>query len=105
MADHKPKKRKRVMKEFQITEISGVDVPAQEGATTVIMKRCVQKKVPGEVKKNLTPTEVKDMISKGAALTTVEQDHSHLLLLDGFDSDFNSGETTWQSGHTHPWVA
>lgn len=104
MANHLPKKKKRIMKEFQITEISGVDVPAQEGATTVIMKRYDQNKVAGEVKKNLTPSEVEDMISKGAALTSVEQDHTHLILLEGFDSEFNSGETTWQSGHTHPWI-
>ena len=31
--------RKRIMREFRIDEISGVDNPAQEGARVAVMKR------------------------------------------------------------------
>jgi hypothetical protein len=33
------KKRKRVLKEFRLDEISVCDVPAQEGAVMLLMKR------------------------------------------------------------------
>ena len=39
MPSKQPKGKKRVMKEFKITEISAVDSPAQEGARALIMKR------------------------------------------------------------------
>ena len=36
---YKPKKKRNVMRKFTINEISGVDVPAQEGARVLLMKR------------------------------------------------------------------
>ena len=42
--------KKRIMRKFRISEISGVDVPAQQGARALIMKR-------GAVGANVQPRE------------------------------------------------
>jgi len=42
----KKKSKKRVMRSFQIDEISGVDSPAQEGASALIMKRAEESDEP-----------------------------------------------------------
>lgn len=85
-----PRKKRNIMKEFKINEISGVDMPAQQGATAVIMKRH-------------TPED--DNVEKRSALTTEERDHTHLIMLNGGDgSDLNSGQTDWADDHYHPWI-
>lgn len=101
MAKHK----RRIMNALKINEISMVDVPAQEGAVAVIMKR---KGEPGYDPNNKDPRKrgraPDENFDKTAALTSPEDGHSHLLVLDGGHGDFNSGETSWVDGHVHPWV-
>ena len=75
----KKKSQKRIMREFQIHEISAVDIPAQSGATLSIMKRALE---------------------KGLMMTTAVDGHQHLLNTD----DGRGGITTWNDGHDHPWV-
>lgn len=41
---HKPKRKRRIMQDFMLTEISAVDEPAQEGARAVLIKRRAQAK-------------------------------------------------------------
>ena len=41
-----PKRKYNVMRAFKINEISGVDVPAQEGARVLLMKRHEPKEEP-----------------------------------------------------------
>lgn len=81
--------KRRIMRALKINEISGVDVPAQEGAVAVIMKRNSQ-----------------DSIEKGSALTTMDNEHTHLVPLLGPPDgvELSSGETSFNDGHTHPWV-
>lgn len=81
-------KKKRIMREFKINEISGVDKPAQKGALSVIMKRA------GEP------------MNKGAVLTTNEDGHSHLI----YCLEESGGTTSYsqmvgeEQGHSHPYV-
>ncbi len=84
--------KKKIMRALKINEISGVDVPAQEGALMAIMKRA-------------TPEDA-GTFEKSSALTSPEDGHSHLVALNGPPDgvDLVSGETSWQDGHTHPWV-
>lgn len=79
---------KKIMRKFTINEISAVDIPAQSGARTVIMKRS-------------------EDITKRIKLTTSVEGHSHLI----DDSlNYEGGETSWNKseeeeyGHSHPWV-
>lgn len=80
--------KKRIMREFKINEISGVDKPAQKGALSVIMKRA------GEP------------MNKGAVLTTNDDGHSHLI----YCLEESGGTTSWsqmvgeEQGHSHPYV-
>lgn len=85
----KHKRKKTIMRSLKINEISAVDSPAQVGAVAVIMKR-----------KDKTPENV----DKSAALTSPDDGHSHLLILDSAHGELSSGETSWVDGHTHPWV-
>ncbi len=110
MAGH-PKRRRRIMRALMINEISGVDVPAQEGATVTIMKR---KGEPGYDPKAKDPKkrgrfvsdETADTVTKGAALTTAEEGHAHLVALLGPPDgvELLSGFTSFQDGHGHPWI-
>ncbi len=103
--------KRRIMLALKINEISGVDVPAQEGATAVIMKRRHLDKPADRKKKkkksgHLDNSQTDDLLAKGAALTTEEQGFTHLVILNGPPDgvELSSGETTWQDGHNHPWV-
>lgn len=82
------KRKKTVMRTLKISEISGVDVPAQEGARAVIMKRAGEE------------------FGKASALTSPEDGHSHLVALNGPPDgvELNSGFTSFENGHSHPWV-
>lgn len=86
MADRK----KRIMRAFRIDEISGVDSPAQKGATAVIMKR-----------------DGAEGVEKRAALTKPTRGHSHVV---EFEYDCaggrvrSSGMTSYNEDHAHPWI-
>ena len=86
-------KRRRIMRSLTIKEISGVDTPAQQGATVVIMKRH-------------DPDDIPETFDKASAITSPEDGHSHLLMLNGPPDgvELNSGFTDYVDGHLHPWV-
>ncbi len=97
-AGSQAKPRRRIMRALKINEISAVDVPAQEGAVAVIMKRRGEPLAPDP------QTEELD-VEKGAALTTAADGHAHLLALIGHGGDpINSGMTSWVDEHSHPWI-
>ena len=93
-----PPPRKRIMREFRIDEISGVDNPAQEGARVAVMKRDAS-----------TPTTDR-LAQKMADLLTSEEDgHQHgVTIRRGAGEaplwiyvDSSSGEME-NSHHDHP---
>lgn len=92
MTYKKPKKRR--MKKLRIDELSLVDVPAQTGARSVIMKR-------GE-------SDGDDVRKSHSVMTSDSDGHSHRITL--YDFDGNGGDTSYSTsldddhGHTHPWV-
>ncbi len=101
----KYRKPRRIMRAFKINEISAVDVPAQEGAVALIMKRregSVDVKIQD---RRGVPTSEDLEKNGGGALTTAEDGHAHLIALLGHAGDeMNSGSTTWVDEHTHPWI-
>lgn len=86
----KPKK-KRIMRNFRINEISAVDKPAQEGAVASIMKR-------------------NEEIQKGSALTNAVNGHAHTLTIYSDGGYRTVGHTSYvegtnnSKGHYHPWI-
>ena len=97
---------KKVLDKIRIDEISAVDIPAQAGARMAIMKRGQPGDDPGQKGKGGGQD-----FSKGAALTTSEDGHAHLIREKDFDgAPVNAGETSYQtsagseSGHSHPWI-
>lgn len=101
-----PNKPKKIMRAFKINEISGVDVPAQEGALAVIMKRDDSAIEDDKKKKKRKPGDGVDDISKMSALTDGTNGHSHRLSLLGPPDgvELVSGDTSYADGHSHPWV-
>lgn len=101
---------RRIMRALKINEISGVDVPAQEGAVAVIMKRKGEPGYKPDAKDpakrgSFTPQTDETEIEKGAALTTAVDGHTHLLSLLGHDGgELSSGTTSWVDEHAHPWI-
>lgn len=95
-------KKRRIMRSLKINEISVVDSPAQEGAVAVILKRKHESGNPDNPKNKKKKLE--DNVDKSAALTSPDEGHSHLLILDSEHGELNSGETSWVNGHVHPWV-
>lgn len=90
-------KKRNIMREFRMTEISGVDTPAQEGARVAIMKRA-------------EPTqEAVEEIRKRAGITSANRGHSHLVVVD-YEEPYEGGQlkthgnTSYADGHSHPWV-
>ena len=73
----KPKGKKRVMKEFKITEISGVDTPAQAGARVTILKRDDRK--PTDARKGMG-----DLVD---LLTSIEEGHQHGISINRGDDN------------------
>ncbi len=106
MPDHanagsRGKPRRRIMRAFKINEISAVDVPAQEGAVAVLMKRNDE---PTKVRSSPQTDEL-SVEKGGAALTTASDGHAHLIALVGHGGDeINSGMTSWVDEHSHPWI-
>lgn len=88
--------KKKIMTSLMIREVSGVDVPAQQGARVLLMKR-------GSLS-SLGPTP--ETFTKSLTfMTSVTNGHAHLLSL----ADGTSG-MTWcagppgEPGHCHPWI-
>lgn len=89
--------KKNIMRSFRMTEISGVDKPAQAGALVSLMKRAEP------------TTEDAATLAKRAGLTTVTQGHTHLVIINYEDryeamGDRTHGQTSYEAGHSHPWV-
>lgn len=96
------KPKRRIMRSLKINEISAVDVPAQEGAVAVIMKR---KDPAGEGSGDSPALQTAENLAKGSALTTPKEGHTHLIALTGHGGDeLVAGTTSWQDDHNHPWV-
>ncbi len=107
------KKTKRIMRKFKMREISGVDRPAQVGASVTIMKRAdndedERKRKPGESDKDYAARIAKcgDHGYQNPRLLTDVEGHSHLI-----DASANGGQSSYEKmpdeeyGHTHPWIA
>lgn len=107
-------KKKRIMREFRLDEISAVTVPAQAHAKMVIMKRGAE---PGESQasrehyEKLGADEIEAAIAKGQMkLTNAVNGHSHLLDLDMWERERGGGYTStvgnYERGdaHSHPFV-
>lgn len=100
--------RRRRMTKFTIDELSSVDLPAQEGARAILLKR---KGEPGYDPDNPDPSKRgrRDVEKRGGLvlLTSADERHAHGLML--FPGD--SGGNTWQAWdpedelvHDHAWV-
>jgi hypothetical protein len=88
--------KKRIMRSFIMDEISGVDNPAQSDARVTLLKR-----QDGD---HSDQTQA-EQFGKQAALSASTKGHSHLIRLDSYDGmPLNEGETSHQSGHSHPWI-
>lgn len=105
-------KKKRIMRKFKMREISGVDRPAQVGASVTIMKRAdndedERKRKPGESDADYAARIAKcsDYSYQNPRLLTDVDGHSHLI-----DASANGGQSTYEKmpdeeyGHTHPWI-
>ena len=110
---------KRIMREFRIDEVSGVDNPAQEGARVAIMKRAEPKgDIPPDGSYSLTldtselENVVKSEIRKGMGdladlLTSEEEGHQHGIGVSRCDGEiayyvsYASGPDD-EAGHSHP---
>ena len=83
--DDKDKERRRSrrnrMNSFKINEVSGVDVPAQEGATVAIMKRADAPKPRRETRK--------DMGGLADLLTSEEEGHQHGINVRVYDGQLS----------------
>ena len=96
-----PPPRKRIMREFRIDEISGVDNPAQEGARVAVMKRD-----DGEAQSPLRPAQ-KGIGDLADLLTGEEAGHQHGIAVSRYDNQvafsvsygFGPDE---ERGHDHP---
>ena len=111
--------RKRIMREFRIDEISGVDNPAQEGARVAIMKRAEPKgdiSPDGSYSLTLDTSELENMLKsemqKGMGdladlLTSEEEGHQHGIGVSRCDGEiayyvsYASGPDD-EAGHSHP---
>lgn len=76
MAERRPLNRKRIMREFSISELSAVDSPAQKHALAVLMKRA-------------------DPVEKTERTTSEVNGHTHTY------DDAESGSTSTDEGHSH----
>ena len=83
--DGKKKKRKRVMKEFYLGEISAVDRPAQPHATMAIMKR-----------------DSGELMEKVLLLTSEVDGHQHMVEIDKWALERGGGHTDYTAGDSVP---
>lgn len=81
------RRRRRVLKEIRIDEISSVDKPAQEPGVAVLMKR-----------------DSDNDLEKRIVLTSANEGHSHSVGINGMAREFGGGETMMNAGHSHPFA-
>ena len=109
----KPAGKKRIMRKFTIDELSSVDVPAQEGAQALILKRAevdevgksgVVQMVTGEAEGHRHGIKVRkwgdgeiDIWVLSAQMSADKSSHDHPLLV-GTDGIYSVVEN---AGHTH----
>ena len=100
------KKRKRIMRTFKIDEISSVDYGAQAPARAVLIKRAHEDEKGKKKKKG-------EMVEKMLVLTSLDEDHQHVLDIDMYAIKNGGGHTSYASGasdpemhhgHDHPFV-
>ena len=103
------RRRRRVMEKFRIDEISAVDRPAQESALSLILKRrdgSYSRRNGRKVKR------APDDIEKQAMITSMDEGHSHLVIIDfemgdgarpAGDTEYARGSND-DFGHSHPWI-
>ena len=96
----KVKKSRRIMRSLTIDEMSGVDLPAQEGARVVIMKRA-----------KLTEPNNEELVEKLVILTSSDGGHQHAVRISGWEVEEGGGSTSYQSsggeeeeGHSHDFI-
>ena len=96
-------KKKRIMRTFKINEISGVDVPAQQGARVTIMKRAEPGQKDDDAKKRMYG----DLVQ---LLTSETEGHQHGIKMNVYDDGDISvyvmralGDGA-ESEHDHPIV-
>lgn len=98
----KPKTRKRIMRRFQIEEISGVDIPAQSGALATIAKRDDS----NTFAKSCTPLVIAKFGNDGVSYTHLRKDDNMdeptlervLAALDALNSKITAIENEFASG-------
>lgn len=100
-------KKKRIMRDFAIDEISGVTLPAQKGARMVIMKRADEAAGPDISK--MSADEIAQLVLKGKyQMTTPAHGHVHLIDVTDEDRLRGGGNTLWcDEGcdyHRHPYI-
>ena len=92
----KATKKKTIMETLTIGELSGVDVPAMEGARSLLLKRHDP---------NDDDVEKFDLGMQNPRATSEVDGHQHLL-----DDNGQSGSTTWETSegedqsHSHSWI-
>lgn len=86
-----PKRKKTVMKEFRLDEISAVDRPAQTGAVMTIMKRAAKGYGGPDGR---------------MAMLADAEGHTHTIDIDedGGNTSYVNGEGDDDFGHSHPWI-
>lgn len=93
----KTKRKKKILTKIRVGEVSAVKIPANEHALATIMKGALPLVVSDPYKD--------EVMRKRAGLTTVSSGHTHLVHVDSFDgNESNSGSTSWEDDHSHPWV-
>lgn len=112
-----------VMEEFDLSEISAVDRPAQAHAKATIIKRVDDKKGKKPMDLGLEETEEDEKKGKKPAakkgyvddsdgcvivLTSASEGHQHTLSLrkgaNGGSTSYSSGEEEEDGSHDHPWI-
>lgn len=102
--------KRRVMKEFRLVELSAVDVPAQEGARALLMKRSdeVDKRLPGPKKGEKRGDFVGRFMASEAAKTEFPDDDQRLAVAN---ERFGKSDgamvliTSSVEGHSHAvWI-
>ena len=95
---------KRILREFRIDEISGVDSPAQEGARVAILKRAGKSPTAGEYLLKLE-TEELDRIVGDAVSRIARGDDMTDLIKQTTDDESTIGELRAELARAHAVVA
>lgn len=84
------KRRKRILKEIVVGEVSIVDRPMAAPARVAILKR--------------EGYDTSSTLTKRIALTTSSDGHQHTLKTSFGEGEQRTGSTSWQDEHSHEWV-